>query len=111
VREGTQSPSAKTPRKEKESPFVTNPPTKPEVVAFALSKGISESDALELIEQWQEGNWRDLKGNVILSWKQKLLTFRDNRWLPSNKRSSNKNNEPMTRKQEERKINEYLNRF
>jgi hypothetical protein len=74
----------KAPKKEK----AFQPPSLQEFIDYARTKGISEQDARDQFEIWEAADWHDGKGNQILSWKSKLLTFHKSGWLLSDKRSS-----------------------
>jgi hypothetical protein len=62
-------------------------PSLDEFVEFALSRKIGESDAKEQFEEWQLNGGHDGAGNPILSWKGKLVAFKNSANLPSDKRA------------------------
>ncbi len=81
--------------------------------SYAASNGISGEDARALFGQWETGEWHDGAGNRICNWKQKLLTFRDSGYLPSQKRARNghetmnnkrRNNDEMSNDQLKQKL-------
>ena len=50
------------------------PPTLDEVKAYCAERG-SDVDAERFFEYFNEGNWKDSKGNAVKNWKQKLITW------------------------------------
>jgi hypothetical protein len=61
-------------------------PSLAEFKTYASCKGIDDDDAEGLFNIWEAGDWHDSKSNPIKNWKQKLITYKVNKWLPSNKR-------------------------
>lgn len=64
----------KTPRKPKE--FI--PPTFEEVEAYIKSRG-NKIDAKDFFDYFNEGEWIDSNGKEVRSWKQKVITWENNR--------------------------------
>ena len=63
--------------KRKKKPFV--PPTLEEVKAYCSERN-SSVDPVKFYDYFTAGEWKDGKGNPVLNWKQKLITWerRDN---------------------------------
>lgn len=57
-------------------PFV--PPTLEEVQAYCESRG-NKVDAKQFFDYYNEGDWIDKNGNEVKSWKQKVITWENNR--------------------------------
>jgi hypothetical protein len=53
----------------------SNRPTKDEFLKYARSRNIDERRAADQWQAWEDGDWRDGKGFVIVNWKLKVLTF------------------------------------
>lgn len=60
--------------KKKRKPKVFVPPSFEEVAVYAKKKG-REDLSSEFFEYFSEGDWIDSKGNPVLNWKQKFLTW------------------------------------
>lgn len=55
-----------------------DPPSRDEVRAYARSRG-SSVDPDRFYDYFSEGNWIDSKGNPVLNWKQKFITWEKHR--------------------------------
>lgn len=64
--------STKDKKKSTKKKFV--PPTLEEIQAYCESRN-SDVDPKKFFEYYQEGNWKDAKGNPVKNWKQKLITW------------------------------------
>ena len=51
------------------------PPTEEEVRAYAASRGLSDFDAAYFIEYYTTADWHNVRGNPILNWKLKVVTW------------------------------------
>lgn len=70
----------------------TAPPTFEQFAAYAAESQIAESDARDLFALWQAGRWHDGRGKKIAPWRQKLISYSVNGYLPSQKRARNNHN-------------------
>jgi hypothetical protein len=50
------------------------PPALDEVKAYFKENGYTEEAALKAFNHYDAGNWHDVNGNQVLSWKQKVVT-------------------------------------
>lgn len=74
-------------KKPKSKPFV--PPTLEEVQAYCESRG-NKVNAKQFFEYYDVSNWIDGKGNEVKNWKQKFITWENNRKEnPQNKVGAN----------------------
>ena len=62
------------PNTKKEARPRFTPPTLEEVKAYCFERN-SSVDPKQFFEYFQEGGWKDSKGNAVKNWKQKLLTW------------------------------------
>jgi len=53
------------------------PPTVEEVIAYFAEKGCNEKFARRSFEHYDVAGWKDVKGNPVASWKQKMLRWID----------------------------------
>ena len=58
--------------KEKQTKFI--PPTPEEVKAYVVEKKLNVN-ADKFYQYFEEGGWKDSKGNQVKNWKQKILTW------------------------------------
>lgn len=58
----------------KEKNIKKEKPSLEEIQNYILEKGLSV-DAKKFFEYFEEGNWIDSKGQKVINWKQKLLTW------------------------------------
>ena len=56
------------------------PPTEQDVVKFFIENNYSESSAKKAFSYYNEGNWKDSRGQPVKNWKQKMrgVWFKDN---------------------------------
>lgn len=60
------------------------PPTLEEVREYCLERG-NNVDPKQFFEYYQEGEWKDAKGNPVKNWKQKVITWEKNNYNRPNK--------------------------
>jgi len=66
-------------KRTKAVPVADSPPTEEEVVKFFVEKGYTSESGKKAYEYYHEANWKDSKGNPVMSWKQKAISvwFKD----------------------------------
>jgi len=66
----------------KKSPFIDQPPSDQEVAGYCKLREIPFIPAQKQILIWSDGDWKYSKGEPVLSWKQAILKWSENGWLP-----------------------------
>ena len=64
------------------------PPSQIEVVDYFNQNGYSNESAIKAFKYYETGNWKDVKGNQVKNWKQKMQSVwfkEDNKIKPVNK--------------------------
>ena len=92
--ENDSSPPIKDPP-QKKAKFT--PPTLEEVIAYCKERG-SSVDPKQFWDYFQAGGWKDAKGQPVLAWKQKILTWEkyDSQKVSKKMMSSYTHDEPPT---------------
>lgn len=72
------------PKKKKTKKF--EPPTESETIQFFIENGFTEQSARKAWAYYQDGNWKDSRGNQVKNWKQKMrgVWFKDENKSPLN---------------------------
>jgi len=83
-------PKKKVPKKK---PFI--PPTKIQVQDYFFENGFTRESGLTAWQYYDAGNWKDAKGNQVISWKQKVRGV----WFQDKNKIKQNNIKPIWHKQ------------
>lgn len=88
-------PNINTNKKPNKKPNIFVPPTLEEIEAYCKERN-SNVNAKHFYDYYTEGKWVDAKGNKVMNWKQKLIT-----WERSSNRTSKKQDNQPSKQEEE----------